>query len=122
MEIILLVLFLAGLPRSLWCIPAFILMWGLAGGSSGGSSGMGDNIGYWLIFPVVFGVALWGIYSNIRRAAEKPPDQHEAEGPAAARKRSSRRRVVGAPQARPPNQPSRYRRNSVPLAHSPPED
>lgn len=71
MEIILLVLFLAGLPRSLWCIPAFILMWGLAGGSSGGSSGMGDNIGYWLILPVVFGVAVWGIYSNLRRAAEK---------------------------------------------------
>lgn len=67
------VAFVAGLPRSLWCIPAFILIWSLSGASSGGSSGGGSNIGYLMLPFVVLGVALWGVYSNIQRASTKAP-------------------------------------------------
>lgn len=74
MEVIMafvLIAFLAGLPRSLWCIPAFILLWGLSGGSSGGGSGSGDNIGYVSMPFVLLAIALWGVYSNIRRDAKE---------------------------------------------------
>jgi len=36
-----------------------------------GSSGAGDNLGHILLPFVVLAVASWGVYSNIRRAAEK---------------------------------------------------
>lgn len=68
---IFLLVFIFGLPRSLWCIPAFIALWGLSGASSGGSSGMGDNIGYMLLPFVMLAIALWGAYSNIRRSYAK---------------------------------------------------
>ncbi|MCH9694169.1 MAG: hypothetical protein K0U72_06640 [Gammaproteobacteria bacterium] len=67
MEVLILIVLLAGLPRSLWCIPAFLLMWSLSGASSGGGSGAGDNFGYMLLPWVVLAVALWGVYSNLRK-------------------------------------------------------
>ena len=61
---------LTGLPRSLWCIPAFFVMWNLSGGSSGGSDGSGHNIGYLMLPFVVLGVAFWGVYSNFDKQAK----------------------------------------------------
>lgn len=71
---ILAVVVVAGWPKSLWCIPAGLLMWGLSGGSSGGSSGLGNNAGYIMLPIVVLGVACWGVYSKARSASEADRD------------------------------------------------
>ena len=64
----------AGLPKSLWCIPAGLLVWNLSGGSSGGSDGSGSNIGYIMLPIVVLAVAYWGVYANFQNVSE---DDHD---------------------------------------------
>lgn len=67
MEIIMLIVFLLGLPRTLWCIPVFLVLWYASGGSSGGTRGDGSNAGYTIMYISILGICAWGVLQNIKK-------------------------------------------------------
>ena len=67
MEVLAIAVFILGLPRTLWFIPIFILLWYSSGASSGGESGLGNNFGFTMITISFIGICAWGVLKNIKR-------------------------------------------------------